>query len=383
MSKTNICYVADGVSLNSNVADIVHVREVVNGLTCKGFNVSLIIRGRKNKTNQLFAQEISHIPDLHFPFSLLAYIASFVLLLASAIKKPAVFYVRDTGTNIAILLGKVFAIPTILEINGDLENEYSNMPQLFFCFTKLLINLTYRSADYVIVPSQKLVKRISAKKPLDRIFHIPNGVNPRQFHPISKLECRKRLKMQECTYFCFVGHLASWQGVENSITAFSKLVESRPDFNFKYLIVGTGPYLGALRKLANELRLNERVQFLGAVPHEQVPYIIGATDICVAPFKSHRNEKIGISPLKIYEYLSCGRPVITSNLPGLEIVSQLNAGLLIPPDNIDELFFAYEKVLNNLPYFAREALYASKAIAREHSWNSRVIEITNIIKSVM
>jgi glycosyltransferase involved in cell wall biosynthesis len=345
----------------------------------EGFNISLIIRGKKNDKNKVNLKEISRIPDLDFPVSLLSYFVGFIYLFVSALKKPAVFYVRDTGTNIAVLLGKAFGIPTVLEINGDLENEYSNMPRPLYFLIRLLIRISYSSADYVIVPSQKLLRFMEAKRKLPRVFLVPNGVNPCKFFPMSKSECRKKLKLSEALYFCFVGHLAPWQGVENSLLAFSKLLACYPNLDARYLIVGTGPFLEKLQALTIDLGLSESVRFLGSVSHDQVPYIIGASDICVAPFKSQRNEKIGISPLKIYEYLSCGRPVITSRLPGLEIVSNLNAGIMATPDCVDDLVSAYKEMLQNFSFFEQKALSASAVIASKHSWSSRVHDITKII----
>jgi glycosyltransferase involved in cell wall biosynthesis len=381
MSNLNVCYVADGVCLDSKVADIVHVTEVVEGLRHNGFKISLIIRApRKNKIKA--NAQILTIPSLKFPFSFASYFLGLFHLIVVVLNKPALFYVRDTGINMAILLGRACRIPTILEINGDLENEYSGIPQPFYSLVRFLTNLSYRSADCVVVPSLKLMHRINRERSSSQVFHIPNGVNPNQFYPMDKSDCRKELNLGNGVYFCFVGHLASWQGVENSLIAFSRLLACHPNLVAKYLIVGTGPFLPELRALSLKLEISEKVIFFGSVSHDKVPCIIGASDVCVAPFKFYRNEKIGISPLKIYEYLSSGRPVITSQIPGLEIVSQLNAGLLVTPDSIEELASAYKKMLSNLPYFEKKALAASIIIAKKHSWSSRVLEITKIINSI-
>jgi glycosyltransferase involved in cell wall biosynthesis len=380
MQKLSICYVADGVSVDSKVGDIVHVTEVVKGLGYQGFKVSLIIRGQK-KSDKISSYD-RIIPSLKFPLSLISYFLSLIYLLFAIFNKPALFYVRDTGINIAIFLGKAFKIRTILEINGDLENEYSNIPKPFSHLVKFLTRISYRSADCVIVPSHKLMQKLNIQRPSGQVFHIPNGVNPNQFYPLDKADCRKELKLGDGAYFCFVGHLASWQGIENSLIAFSKLLDNDPNLTAKYLIVGSGPLLPNLKELSVKLKISENVVFFGAVDHDRVPHIIGASDICIAPFGFIRNEKIGISPLKIYEYLSCGRPVITSKISGLEIVTQLNAGLLVTPDSVEDLSSSYKTMLRDMSSFEKKALVASTIIAQKHSWSSRVIDIAKIMNNI-
>ena len=58
-----------------------------------------------------------------------------------------------------------------------------------------------------------------------------------------------------------------------------------------------------LINLAAKTGVSDKFIFTGAVPYEEVPKYINSSDVCVAPFVRARNERIGLSPLKNYEYV--------------------------------------------------------------------------------
>ena len=64
-----------------------------------------------------------------------------------------------------------------------------------------------------------------------------------------------------------------------------------------------------LIEITSELGVSDKFTFTGRVPYEQVPFYINAADVCVAPFIKERNSRIGLSALKTYEYLACGKPI--------------------------------------------------------------------------
>jgi glycosyltransferase involved in cell wall biosynthesis len=212
------------------------------------------------------------------------------------------------------------------------------------------------------------------------VFLVPNGVNPKYFHPIDKTMCRSKLNLDDAPfYFCFVGNLAPWQGIDKAIAAFAKLLNEKPGLDAKLLIAGTGPSRKELEKLASELKLEKKIVFLGSIAHELVPYVICASDVCIAPFGYWRNMKMGVSPLKLFEYLSCGRPVVVSSIPGTEIVKQLDAGIVVKPDDIEELKDAFGKAIQTFSYFEQREDVISHSVAETQSWQARVNDIIEIV----
>jgi glycosyltransferase involved in cell wall biosynthesis len=86
--------------------------------------------------------------------------------------------------------------------------------------------------------------------------------------------------------------------------------------------------------------------FTGSVPYEQVSMYINACEVCVVP---KRPLKSGYSPLKLYEYMACGKPVIASRLDVFEVLEQINSGLLVNPEDPNEFSTAVLQLLSD-PY---------------------------------
>jgi glycosyltransferase involved in cell wall biosynthesis len=97
-------------------------------------------------------------------------------------------------------------------------------------------------------------------------------------------------------------------------------------------------------QLSHGIKVLDKFIFTGKVPYEKIPLYINASEICVVykkPFKS------GFSPLKLYEYMACGKPVVASNVDGFEILEQLKAGSLVKPEDANELAKAIIKLLKD------------------------------------
>lgn len=375
--RNNILYLAEGVSLHSKLGDLTHVVNFIEALLKKELNITLIIRGKKAHKNLISERlTIVKLPAWLFPYSIFTHlIALIVITLVALIKKPKFIYQRDTGINSGIVIAKLLRIPVFLEINGDVLQQNQNAP-----YSKLLqcvVRFTYSKADLVIVHSANNLSNLrSYKINWKKATIVPNGVNPSKFRIIKKDVCRARLNLQEsCFYFGFVGNLAPWQGLETAIISFSKLLKEKKNGNIKLLIVGEGALEKKLKKLVSNLRIDKHVLFPGGISHNIIPYVINACDVCIAPFTSWRNKKLGLSPLKLLEYLSCGKPVIASVVPGTELVEKLNAGILVKPDDVDALKYAYSKAIQNLQRWENEANIIHKEIAANYSWD-KIVECT-------
>ncbi|MCJ7631941.1 glycosyltransferase, partial [Candidatus Bathyarchaeota archaeon] len=283
-SKTpNLLYLAESVSLNSTKGDLVHVKEVVEAFVRKHAKVIVLIRGKE--TPDFFKNHLStfRLPDLPFPLSALTYfISTFVIVLVLSVNKPDMIYVRDNGLNIGVIIGKIYHVPVLLEINGDLQLEYSFKRAIMTKLLLFVMRNSYSLADAIVVVSRGLLQiPISLRVRNNKIHVVPNGVNSNRFSPQNKLLLRQDLGLdRNSTYFCFVGNLAPWQGVENAITALSVLAKKAEYCSVKLLIVGDGPQRKELLKLASQLNVADRITFLGAVPHEVIPIIVNACDVC-------------------------------------------------------------------------------------------------------
>lgn len=136
----------------------------------------------------------------------------------------------------------------------------------------------------------------------------------------------------------YVGSQASWQGLPALLFA---LRVAKKKTNLRVRIVGPshGSWLRQLQDMIREFELREVTTLEVAVPHEDIPHILADADIGVAPLqKGDRNQVQGGSPMKIAEYMACGRPVIAGDLPMTrEMLEDGKQGLLYPPSDEDAL----------------------------------------------
>ncbi len=149
------------------------------------------------------------------------------------------------------------------------------------------------------------------------------------------------------------------------------------------MIVGDGSAKNDCIKIAHEFGVFEKFIFTGGIPFEQVPLYVNSSDVCVAPFKIYRNAKIGLSPLKIYEYLACGKPVVSSRIPNIEFIEQQKAGILVEPENPEELAKAIIKLLENESLREEMGKNGRDLVVKYYSWEANARKVEDICENLI
>lgn len=185
-------------------------------------------------------------------------------------------------------------------------------------------------SDTVSVSSQylrDLTRKNGARK--EDIFLIPVGADLEKFNPgIDGSEVRRRHNIRN-SLVLYLGQLHGAQYIDLFIRAANIVLHKNPQLIF--MIVGGGFKEDKLKSLAGELGINDRIIFTGSVPQDKVPEYIAAADVCVAPFRETRVTCCK-SPLKIAEYMACGKAIVASNVG--EIRRMLGGvGVLAQPDD--------------------------------------------------
>ncbi len=214
-----------------------------------------------------------------------------------------------------------------------------------------------------------------------KISVIPNGVDTTLFHPMGGLdfppELQASLGIQRDEFaVLFVGNLAPWQGISTLLDSIPLVLEQVPQTRF--LIIGDGILRGQLQQKTREMNLQEKILFTGTIPHEQVPGYINLVDVCVSPFVKRRNNRIGLSPLKVYEYLACGKAVVSSRVPGLEFIGEKGVGVLVEPEKPDALAHGIVSLLLDPAKRARMGRKGVRLAQREFDWKRRASAILQI-----
>lgn len=321
-----------------------------------------------------------------FPINNLAYLFStikiyFTLRKISRSKPVDLIYIRAIPFGLGPLwFARRHGIPTILEINGvwDAEQKlaFSYLPAWNRSLAKLIARIRNRTMNYACHLADLLIavtpnistylqsKGITQKK----IVIASNGVNTDHFQPFDHIECRRHLGMPADSFIAgYVGSLSAWQGVEDLIEASAIFREEHPNM-LKTLIIGDGPQRQLLEELCKAKSLTDTVTFLGSKPYHEIPRQMSACDVLVAPKKPLSS---GYSPLKVYEYLACGRPVVVSDVIGLEFVAQNELGVSFEAGDARQLADKLED-LYEMPIEIREKMgqRAREYVKQHHSWDS-------------
>ena len=160
-----------------------------------------------------------------------------------------------------------------------------------------------------------------------------------------------------------VGSFVRWKGVHENLRALRMLLD-RGIEEWRYLVVGDGPYKNELQDLARELHLSDRVSFLGHQPHAAALKAIWDADVfCLPSFMEAFGNVFA-------EAAACGVPAIGCLGNGPEaIIRHGETGLLVPPRNVEALAEALASLLCD-----RERAIKMGQAAREHiqafTWQS-------------
>jgi glycosyltransferase involved in cell wall biosynthesis len=181
------------------------------------------------------------------------------------------------------------------------------------------------AADLIVTPSARI---LPDQVPADRILQIEWGADTTIFRPDAHGEVPFSRAASDVVAI-FAGAFRAWHGAIHLVEAIRRL-RARGRLDVKAVLVGDGPELARVRRAAEGI---EGITFTGALPHDRVPACLAAADIGVAPFDvaAHPTlvREFHWSPLKVFEYMAAGLPVVTPRIARLEaIVRDGREGLL-------------------------------------------------------
>jgi glycosyltransferase involved in cell wall biosynthesis len=252
---------------------------------------------------------------------------------------PQVIYADNpqgslTPAILSILTGK----PLVVELHGPAGAQdvalYRNQFPLRATIARWIERIMLRRASLIIAaPGWARLAQIEHKVSNNRFLIAPLAVNRKLFRPLDQIEQRQHLGLPlQFPIAVFVGNIAPWQGLDTLLEAVPLVLKEHPQALF--LIVGDGSERLNLIRKVQERHIDHAFLFVGAVPYEKVPQYIAAADVGLALFPGNRGQRGSVSALKTLNYLSCGRPVIVSEMDEMaNFIEQQGAGKMIPPDD--------------------------------------------------
>ena len=274
------------------------------------------------------------------------------------LRRGDVLYVRMHPLSAPLLWTNVVAglwrsrARAVVEVNGPEDDWIAAWPSLGRVrgLLRLLIRSQLRVADGVVVVTEGLGHWVAGMAGAQvEVEVVPNGVDVTRFAADRGAE-----PPGGRPYAVFVGELAPWQGVEDLVGAFAH--DDWPD-GVDLLVAGTGAGEGLL---ADCPAVDGRaLRHLGAVPHADVPSLLAGASVALVTSRDRGGT--GIAPLKLFEALSTGVPVVASDVPD---IPRYHSGPLVRPGDVAGWAAAVAAVVSG-------SVETGIAPAADHSWDDR------------
>ena len=213
------------------------------------------------------------------------------------------------------------------------------------------------------------------KKNNIKIIVISQGLKDKFTQP----ECRNILKLPlNKTLVLYTGHLYEWKGA-SVLLEVARNFQNKEDILFVF-VGGTDSDIRDFRERVKIMELNN-VMIVGLVPHNEVSLYLKVADILVLPNSGKEDiSRLYTSPLKMFEYMASGKPIIASDLPSIREVLTDYSVFFSRPDDVESLITVINEVINNMPEAEKRAQRALQEVVK-YSWNARAGNILDFIKS--
>jgi glycosyltransferase involved in cell wall biosynthesis len=306
-------------------AATIHSREDVQGLQNCGWDVTLFGKAGENCRDQTGIKEhIVQRSNLHFQlFYYLLFEFKMVFLLMKTRKKPDFVFFR--GPTDSFIIGKYLKFkgcPFGMELNGVFQYRYEKKKNLYHWLQMVSDRFFMKNCD-VLIPVTEELELIAKNeaKPGCIISVARNGVNPDKIKPYFKTIIDKRFEFK----IGYLGKCYQYRGHELALNLVAELKKRGVIIGFVF--VGGGPNISKLKELSNKLKIINQIEFIDEVPPENMGKYVADCDLMWAYFDDWDRYKLtGGSPLKVWTYLSLGKPVLLrdpgvlehyKNIPGI------------------------------------------------------------------
>lgn len=236
-------------------------------------------------------------------------------------------------------LKKRYQVPYVVTAHGGDINKMAQKGGVIRSYTEKIL----RHADHVIAVGEELAQTIEKDFGVERkhITVMSMGIDRTVFvQPANKKQAAVTLGMDpEKTNFLYVGNIIRNKGVKELVKAFKKLQTNAPEKSALYLVGSTKDvnFTAEVKELAKGER---NIHFIEPLPQKELAAYFGAADVFVLPSYI---EGLGLVAL---EAMSCGTPVIASDVGGLHYMLADGAGELVPPKDEILLHMAMERAAN-------------------------------------
>jgi glycosyltransferase involved in cell wall biosynthesis len=289
-------------------------------------------------------------PDIVHAHGTLPGVSDIAVMYAARNNKPCVFDYQFDG-NAESAIGSLFAA---------VYNRFINPFAVSSASIVTATSISYAETSPVL------------KHYLSKVEVVPNGVDLERFNPsVEEGHIREKYQLPAENIVFFAGRFVKYKGLEYLIRAM-KYVKAGT-----LVIAGTGQEEQHLKRIVREQNI-ANIQFLGLIPHEELPQFYKISNVYVLPCIT-RGENFGIAAL---ESMACGTPVIFSDFPWLRELVTDECGISFKPRDSAMLADAINTLLTDSSLREKMGQKARKN-AEQYSWERIAQKVMRLYKELL
>jgi len=375
-----ILYVASDQAVPGSTGGSVHVLEVARGLVRRGHEVHAVVaraegRPRREEQEGVVWHRVGWTPPWRFfRFRARPAVEALARELRPAVVMERYYNFGGEGIRTATRHG----IPSLLEVNSPVVDHPGSIKGAVDGLLVLRPLRRYREslcrqAAALVAPRPEIVPAFA----LAKTETVTWGANVDAFSPARRRdEVRRALGVPPgAVVVLFSGSFRPWHGV-HVLEAAARALRARSDLFF--ILAGGGP-AGATEGYAGRR--------LGTVPYAEMPDVVAAADIGVAPYDPARLRQLALgfywSPLKIFEYMASGLPTVTIPRPPLtEIVREGQEGLHAREGDAQALAEALARLADDAALRRRLGASARQRVVERYSWARHCEQLEGVLARI-
>jgi glycosyltransferase involved in cell wall biosynthesis len=288
------------------------------------------------------------------------------------IQEQKILYCLDWHVAVAaILYKKIFKYKIAIEYHDPPFGSWKDSLIVRYC--NFLLPTTRAMKQYLIGINQRAEQKS---------WVIPNGIDLDRFANIPpKEECRRKLDLPlDKKIVLYSGNFVARKGIYVLAEAASLL-----DKEILVVLIG-GHDPDSISEFKEKVGERKNILVGGYKPHDEIPYWIGACDVAVAPNSANAETEQGeaaikwTSPMKIYEYMAAGRPIVASDIPAMHEIIDEESAILVEPDSPKALAEGINAAIQDKEKTDRLVAKAFENV-KEHTWEKRNEKIFHIFET--
>lgn len=351
--------------LRPSQASYTHVRVIAEGLNAEGVPTRLVAveAGPQQPSRSRLGRLTSYL--------------SLTRHALRALKDADIAYIRAHPAAVVFsLIARLRGKPVVHEVNGRTEDigVTYGLPRWVTQLLNAVQIAQYRWAAGLIAVTPGLQDWLASLLGSDAKLHlVPNGADGKRFHPAATggpaIEGR---------YALFFGGLVAWHGIDTMLAALRH--QDWPE-GVKLVIAGDGPGAPEVRAAAKQ---ETRLIAPGYLPSSELAGLAARAFVILCPINNHGSRNLGgVAPLKLFEGMASGRPVIATDLPfQAELVRAHQCGLVIPPADPAALARAVKVLVGDDPRADEMGRNGRRAVETEFDWRYRVADTVAVVRGV-